>query len=74
MRRTKNPSFSFRIRIRKQKRAKWFRINFYFIYNGMESKRETGKVAEWLIAPILKIGVALRSPGVRIPPFPIKKE
>jgi hypothetical protein len=30
-----------------------------------------GKVAEWLIAPILKIGVALRSPGVRIPPFPI---
>lgn len=30
-----------------------------------------GKVAEWLIAPILKIGVVLRPPGVRIPPFPI---
>jgi hypothetical protein len=32
-----------------------------------------GKVAEWLIAPILKIGVALRPPGVRIPPFPKNK-
>ncbi len=30
-------------------------------------------MAEWLIAPILKIDVALRSPGVRIPPFPKKK-
>lgn len=30
-----------------------------------------GKVAEWLNAPILKIGVAERSSRVRIPTFPI---
>lgn len=29
-----------------------------------------GKVAEWLNALVLKTSVALRSPGVRIPPFP----
>jgi hypothetical protein len=32
----------------------------------------TGKVAEWLIALVLKTNVVARLPGVRIPPFPKK--
>jgi hypothetical protein len=31
----------------------------------------SGKMAEWLIASVLKTDVALRSSGVRIPLFPI---
>ena len=32
--------------------------------------RLKGKVAEWLNASVLKTGVALQLPRVRIPPFP----
>ena len=36
------------------------------------SSTHRGKVAEWLNAPVLKTVVAVKLPGVRIPPFPFK--
>ena len=32
--------------------------------------RDDGRVAEWLMAPVLKTGVPERVSGVRIPPLP----
>jgi hypothetical protein len=34
------------------------------------TKLQTGRVAEWLMAPVLKTGVPERVSGVRIPPLP----
>ena len=37
------------------------------------TKLQTGRVAEWLMAPVLKTGVPGRVSGVRIPPLPPHK-
>ena len=34
------------------------------------TKLQKGRVAEWLMAPVLKTGVPERVSGVRIPPLP----
>ena len=37
---------------------------------GQFMMKESGRVAEWLMAPVLKTGVPERVSGVRIPPLP----
>jgi hypothetical protein len=48
----------------------WVGTNRFCMVCRQRTKLQAGRVAEWLMAPVLKTGVPERVSGVRIPPLP----